>query len=90
MSKITLTKKLTTEEQQEILNDLFDFNVVEVTPGNFVIHDQDGDEFCSFHASIKFDLSTLGGIIDYAVHITKTCERVQCQIEIHKAKQINT
>jgi hypothetical protein len=60
--QIILGTKLSVENQNYILGDLFGFSV-DITG---VIYDDEGDEFYGYNANLVYDLSTLAGIIKYA------------------------
>ena len=55
-----LNKKLTEEEQHNILNELFGF-VVE----DGIVYDEEGYEFYANDYNLKFNLSTLKGIFKF-------------------------
>lgn len=67
-----LNKKLTLEEQTEILYELFGFVVGDGdTASNCkgVIYDEEGDEFYGSDSNDKFDLTCFSGIIKYSKHL---------------------
>lgn len=85
---MVLTKKLTQEEQQDILNTLFGFNFDTVEfAGELheVLYDEEGDEFYASHSDCQFDFSTLEGIFSYTVYRAKNQGFEDAQYKIRKA-----
>jgi hypothetical protein len=89
MEQSILTKKLSIKEQDEILNTLFGFELVNV-PGPcdiepcYVLYDEDGDEFYGFSENCQFNFSTLAGIFSYTAHRAKEQGYQDCQFAMRK------
>jgi hypothetical protein len=83
-NKITLTRKLTLEEQQEILHELFGF-VLENEGGDSILYTFEGHRFYSQAGSSVFDFSTLAGIFSYQAYLYKEKGKKDSQNEIRKA-----
>lgn len=79
-----ITKKLTREEQSEILEVLFGFSF-----DDDVLIDDDGEEFYSIPMNCQFDFSTLSGIFSYVAHRSKEQGFKDCQYQIKKALGID-
>lgn len=83
-----ITKKLTKEEQHEILNTLFGFNLENeaVVDGDehWVLYDEEGVEFYGSDANCQFDFSTLAGIFSYTAHRAKNQGYADCQYAMRK------
>lgn len=74
------TKKLTIEEQQNILNALFGFNIEDE-----VVYDEEGNEFFGIKEHTQFDFSTLEGVFSYAINRAKNQGYLDAQWKIQKA-----
>lgn len=86
MESNILTRKLTVEEQREILVTLFSFSIKDNEGNNhFVVFDDEGNEFYGSEFNCQFDFSTLAGIFSYAAHISKERGALNKQWEIKKA-----
>jgi hypothetical protein len=75
-----LTKKLTREEQSELLGTLFGFSF----DGDILI-DDNGNEFYATPYNCQFDFSTLAGVFAYAVNRAKNngysdCQHAMCKV----------
>ena len=83
-----LTKKLTRDEQNEILYTLFGFSLVNVDEDegkeHRVLYDEEGDEFYGSNENCQFDFSTLAGIFSYTAHMAKNQGYSDCQREMRK------
>lgn len=83
-----ITKKLTREEQNSILNDLFGFVFVNEseTEGeeHWVLYDEEGYEFYGSNENCQFDFSTLAGIFSYTAHRAKNQGYSDCQYAMRK------
>jgi hypothetical protein len=83
-----ITKKLTIEEQNSILNDLFGFSLVNVDEKegqeHWVLYDEEGYEFYGRNENCQFDFSTLAGIFSYTAHMAKNQGYTDCQYEMRK------
>lgn len=75
-----LNRQLTHEEKSELLYELFGF-----TYDDDVLIDDDGNEFYGCDDNLKFDFSTLGGIINYVKILSEKEGYIQAQINIKKA-----
>ena len=75
-----LNKQLTHEEKSELLYHLFGF-----TYDDDVLLDDDGNEFYGCDDNLKFDFSTLEGIINYVKILSEKEGYIQAQINIKKA-----
>ena len=78
-----LDKKLTNEEQAEILRELFGFNYEEVE-GHWVLYDEDGYEFFGYDPHLQFDFSTLNGIFAYMEGRSKMNGYQDCQLKMRE------
>ena len=85
---IMITKKLTREEQNSILYDLFGFSLVNVDEKegqeHWVLYDEEGDEFYGSNENCQFDFSTLAGIFSYTAHRAKNQGYSDCQYAMRK------
>ncbi len=83
-----ITKKLTREEQNSILNDLFGFSLVNVDENegqeHWVLYDEEGDEFYGSNENCQFDFSTLASIFSYTAHRAKNQGYSDCQYAMRK------
>jgi hypothetical protein len=83
-----ITKKLTREEQNSILNDLFGFSLVNVDENegqeHWVLYDEEGEEFYGSNENCQFDFSTLAGIFSYTAHRAKNQGYSDCQYAMRK------
>lgn len=88
-----ITKKLTREEQNSILNDLFGFSFVNVdeTDGSehWVLYDEEGYEFYGCNENCRFDFSTLAGIFSYTAYRAKNQGYSDCQHAMRKVLGIS-
>lgn len=88
-----ITKKLTREEQNSILNDLFGFSLVNVLEydghEHWVLYDEEGHEFYGSNENCQFDFSTLAGIFSYTAHRAKNQGYIDCAYAIRKALGIS-
>jgi len=65
-------KKLSFKDQSDILGIMFGFECLRTDPTDdkhIIIYDEEGDEFYGFDANLKYDLSTIRGVIYYAKDI---------------------
>ena len=83
-----LTKKLTREEQSDILYTLFGFGLVNVDEDegkeHWVLYDEEGDEFYGSNENCQFDFSTLAGIFSYTAYRAKNQGYSDCQYAMRK------
>ena len=83
-----ITNKLTKEEQNNILYELFGFSLVNICDkeedAHWVLYDEDGDEFYGIKENCQFDFSTLSGIFSYTAHRAKNQGYSDCQFQIRK------
>jgi len=84
-----LKEKLTPQQQKEILQTLFGFDLVNTNDDHWVVLDEEGDEFYAFDKNLKFDLTTLAGIIEYSNHAQREKGFADCQYQIQKVLGIN-
>ena len=75
-----LTKKLTKEEQAELLGYLFGF-----TFDDGALINEDGAEFYGILSNAQFDFSTLEGIFLYTAYRAKNQGYKACQYQMRKA-----
>ena len=75
-----LNKQLTQEEKSDLLYHLFGF-----TYDDYVLLDEDGNDFYGYVDNSQFDFSTLGGIINYVKILSKKEGYIQAQNDIKKA-----
>jgi hypothetical protein len=80
-----LTKKLTQEEQQDIVQTLFGFNFEDVGEGHIVLYDEEGYEFYGSNENCQFNFSTLAGVFNYTAHRAKNQGFEDAQYKIRKA-----
>ena len=81
-----LTKKLTIEEQQDILSTLFGFNLDDNDGDkHFMLYDEEGCEFYGSDKNCQFDFSTLAGIFSYTAYRAKNQGYSEAQLNIRKA-----
>lgn len=80
-----LTKKLTQEEQQDLVQTLFGFNFEDVGDGHMVLYDEEGHEFYGSNDNSQFDFSTLAGVFSYTAHRAKNQGYSDAQWNIRKA-----
>mgnify|MGYP001356955468 CR=1 FL=1 len=85
---MNLTTKLSIEEQNDFVQTLFGFELVNVSPTteepHFVLYDEDGNEFYGSNENCQFDFSTLAGIISYTAHRAKNQGYSDCQYAMRK------
>ena len=74
-----LTKKLSKEEQSEILETLFGFRFKDD-----VLIDDNGYIFYGSNENCHFDFSTLAGIFSYTAHRSKNQGYSDCQYAMRK------
>lgn len=74
-----IDKKLTQEEQEQILQKLFGFSFDED-----VLIDDDGEEFYRSNINSSFDLSTLQGIFQYHASVHHSRGKNELRREINK------
>ena len=82
-----ITTELTIELQIEILDQMFDFTLVNESDGgepHYVIYDEYGNEFYGSNENCKYNLSTLGGIIRYAEDRGYKMGYFSCQMDMRK------
>lgn len=88
-----ITKKLTREEQNSILNDLFGFSFVNEgeTDGieHWVLYDEEGYEFYGNNENFQFNFSTLADIFAYTAHRAKNQGYSDCQYAMRKVLGIS-
>lgn len=77
-----LTKKLTREEQDSILEPLFGIRHEKCGEDHYVLYDEEGDEFYGRNANCQFDFSTLAGIFSYQAHLMKLKGRNSIKAEL--------
>jgi hypothetical protein len=84
-----LTRKLTNEEKQDLLQTLFGFDLVNVSDigmaEHWVVYDDDGNEFYGSDENCQFDFSTLSGFFRYVAFRANARGRFDTQFEIKKA-----
>ena len=80
-----LTKKLTQEEQQNLVQTLFGFNFEDVGEGHMVLYNEEGYVFYGSNENCQFDFSTLAGVFSYAAHRAKNQGFGDAQYKIRKA-----
>ncbi|MET3035842.1 hypothetical protein ABXT08_07065 [Chryseobacterium sp. NRRL B-14859] len=70
-----ITKELSIEECNHILDKLFGFEFVNVSDYNeqphFILYDSEGEEFYGKNENLQFDLTTLQGIFLYHAYVHK-------------------
>jgi hypothetical protein len=79
-----LTKKLTQEEQQDLVHTLFGFNFKD-DDGHIVLYDEEGYEFYGKNENSRFDFSTLAGVFSYTAYRAKNQGFKDAQYNIRKA-----
>ena len=88
-----ITRKLTIQEQDEILNDLFGFSYRNINDENnaphWVLYDEEEYEFYGSDANSQFDFSTLAGIFAYTAHRAKNQGYSDCQYTMRKVLGID-
>lgn len=81
-------QELSIEQQREILHEMFGFKVMdEARDGqepNYVIYDEEGNEFYNSNKNCVYDLATIGGIIRYAEARGEKTGYLRCQEDIRK------
>lgn len=75
-----LERKLTKEEQSELLNYYFGFYFEDD-----VLIDDDGNDFYGVSGNDKFDFSTLKGIFSYMIYVSEKQGYINAQCDIRKA-----
>jgi len=86
--KVMLKKKLTIEEQREILSSLFSFVIVNEDDENaphYVIYNEEGDEFYGNNKNLQFNFTSLEGIFAYTAHRAKEQGYADAQCNMRKA-----
>ena len=90
--KNILTQSLKIEEQKIILAQMFGFDVINesIVDGAFhnVIYDEAGDEFYGSDENLKYDLSTIEGIIRYAQDQSEEYGYMKCQRDFRRLLRI--
>lgn len=85
---ITLTKKLSKEEMQEILKVLFGFDYRNLSEDkekpHWVLFDEEGDEFYGNSYNCQFNFSTLREIFSYTAYRAKNQGYSDCQYQFRK------
>ncbi len=92
MESKLITRKLSTEEQNELLNTLFGFELKNISDNDkphFVLYDDDGEEFYASTENCQFDFSTLAGIFSYTANQAKKRGYSSCQFEMKKILGLN-
>jgi hypothetical protein len=83
-----ITKKLSREEQNSILNGLFGFSFVNIDEAEgtecWILYDEEGNEFYGKRENCQFDFSTLAGIFSYTAHRAKKEGYSDCQYAIRQ------
>lgn len=83
-----LTTELTIEEQNYFLNNLFGFELINVSEGNekphYVLYDDDGCEFYGTQDNCQFNFSTLMGMFSYMAYKFKNQGYSDCQYDLRK------
>lgn len=71
-----LKRKLTREERAELLEDLFEYRLVNLAEAHEkphdVIYDDDGDEFYGKDENCQFNLETLDDFFKYSKHLAES------------------
>ena len=87
-NKKMIKQELAFEQQEEILREMFGFNVVDESlegqEPHYVVYDEEGNEFYGRNENCKYDLSTISGIIRYAEHRGEKTGYWRCQNDIRK------
>lgn len=88
-----ITRKLTKEEQNNILGVLFRFVFVNIDENegkeHWVLYDEDGNEFYAKNENCRFNFSTLAGIFAYTAHRAKEQGYSDCQYAMRKVLGID-
>jgi len=88
-----ITKKLTREDQNNILNYLFGFSFINVDDKegqeHWVLYNEEGDEFYGSNKNCQFDFSTLAGIFSYTAYRAKNQGYSDCQYAMRKVLGIS-
>lgn len=83
-----IKQELPFEQQEEILREMFGFNVVDESlqgqEPHYVVYDEEGNEFYGSNENCKYDLSTIGGIIRYAEDRGEKTGYWRCQNDLRK------
>lgn len=83
-----LTRKLTMEEQHELLNGLYGFSYNNISdpgqPEHWVIFDEEGHEFYGTDTNCQFNFDTLAGIFSYQAYLSKNMGYNDCQRQMRK------
>jgi hypothetical protein len=83
-----LKRKLTNEEKKELLQTLFGFDLINVDDREgseqWVVYDEDGNEFYGSNENCQFNFSTLAGFFSYTAHRAKTQGYSDCQFAMRK------
>jgi len=85
-----LEKKLTIQEQGDILEPLFGFYFLDSRTeineeSHYILYNEEGEEFYGYDINDKWDFSTLEGIFAYAVNRAKEQGYSDAQYNIQKA-----
>jgi len=84
-----LTEKLTKEQQKELLQTLFGFDLINVDDSeggeHFVVYDDEGYEFYGSDYNCQFDFSTLARFFIYTAHRAKNQGFADAQYKIRTA-----
>jgi len=88
-----IKQELPIKSQQEILNEMFGFNVVDESlegqEPHYVVYDEEGNEFYGSDENCQYDLSTIGGIIRYAQDKGEKTGYWRCQNDMLKVLGID-
>lgn len=88
-----LTKELSIEECNHILNNLYGFEFINVSDYNeephFVLYDSEGEEFYGKAENLQFYLRTLQGIFLYHAHVHNQNGFWDAQRKMRQALGIN-
>jgi hypothetical protein len=83
-----LEEKLTVKQKKELLKRLFSFDLINVSMANdvenWVVYDDEGDEFYGGDRNRQFDFSNLEGFFKYKEHRVKQEFYLDCQFAIRK------
>lgn len=84
-----LDRKLTNEEQINVLDKLLGFSLHNIDDDlneepEYSIIDEEGYEFYGIDSNLKYDLTTLGGIIKYIIDKSKKEGYSDCQMDFKK------
>lgn len=83
-----LKKKLTIEEQREIISTLFGFDIVNVEDEqnpHYVVYNEEGFVFYGNDENLRFDFTSLEGIFAYTAHRAKEQGYADAQYNMRKA-----